>query len=141
MEEKYEPIKIIEAWGLDFNSGSAYAYAFIAGVKEPEKTIEYLQSALWYIKRQMSYAFDMEMISNTNSYYFCGKDDYDLTECGLSEYLPKIVAEKSKPGDRLFEYFCENLFYGHWHHCANYLEKMIKRQQEYDELTRPCCSG
>lgn len=51
---KYEPIVVIEAWGLGFNLGNALKYISRAGRKDPEKTEEDLQKAIWYIDRELS---------------------------------------------------------------------------------------
>ena len=51
---KYEPIVVIEAWGLGFNLGNALKYISRAGRKDPEKTEEDLQKAIWYINRELS---------------------------------------------------------------------------------------
>ena len=48
---KYEPIKVIEDWKLDFCLGNALKYISRAGRKEDE--IEDLKKARWYIKRRI----------------------------------------------------------------------------------------
>ena len=45
---------VIEAWGLGFNLGNALKYISRAGRKDPEKTEEDLQKAIWYINRELS---------------------------------------------------------------------------------------
>lgn len=47
----YEPVDIIEDWDLDFNIGNALKYIARAGRKDPAKTIEDLEKAVWYINR------------------------------------------------------------------------------------------
>lgn len=49
----YETIKVIEAWGLDFHLGNAIKYISRAGIKNPEKKVEDLQKAIWYINRKI----------------------------------------------------------------------------------------
>jgi iron-sulfur cluster repair protein YtfE (RIC family) len=49
----YEAIKVIEAWQLDFCLGNTLKYISRAGKKEPEKTIEDLEKALWYLQRKI----------------------------------------------------------------------------------------
>lgn len=51
---KYEPIVVIEAWGLGFNLGNALKYISRAGRKDPAKTEEDLRKAVWYIDRELS---------------------------------------------------------------------------------------
>lgn len=49
----YETIKVIEAWQLDFCLGNAVKYISRAGKKDPNKEIEDLQKAVWYIQRRI----------------------------------------------------------------------------------------
>lgn len=50
---KIEVIEAIEDWKLDYHSGNAVKYIARAGKKDPSKTIEDLQKALWYINRRI----------------------------------------------------------------------------------------
>lgn len=50
----YETINVIEAWGLGFNLGNAVKYISRAGKKDPQKTVEDLEKAVWYINREIS---------------------------------------------------------------------------------------
>ena len=45
----YEVINVIAAWKLDFALGNAIKYIARAGKKDPEKLIEDLEKAIWYI--------------------------------------------------------------------------------------------
>lgn len=47
----YETIKVIEAWGLNFNLGNAIKYISRAGKKGDIK--EDLQKAAWYLNREI----------------------------------------------------------------------------------------
>ena len=49
-----ETIDFIEAKNLPYHLGNAVKYISRAGKKEPEKTIEDLQKAVWYINRYIS---------------------------------------------------------------------------------------
>lgn len=53
---KYECIDIIESlgWGEGFNKGNALKYLMRAGKKDPNKTIEDLEKAKWYIEREIA---------------------------------------------------------------------------------------
>ena len=53
-DSKVETITAIEAWGLDFCLGNAVKYLSRAGKKDPAKTIEDLEKAIWYIKRRIA---------------------------------------------------------------------------------------
>lgn len=49
-DDPYEAIKVIEAWGLNFNLGNALKYIR----REPRKGgIEDLRKAVWYIQREI----------------------------------------------------------------------------------------
>lgn len=50
---KIEVIDFIEDKKLDFHLGNAVKYISRAGKKNPEKTIEDLQKAIWYINRKI----------------------------------------------------------------------------------------
>lgn len=45
----YESIKVINAWGLNFNLGNAVKYISRAGKKDPAKLIEDLEKARFYL--------------------------------------------------------------------------------------------
>lgn len=49
-----ETIDFIEAKKLPYHLGNAVKYISRAGKKHPEKTIEDLQKAIWYINRYIS---------------------------------------------------------------------------------------
>jgi len=49
----YEAIKVIEAWNLDFHLGNTVKYISRAGRKDPEKELEDLQKAKWYLERKI----------------------------------------------------------------------------------------
>jgi hypothetical protein len=50
----YEVIKVIMAWGLGFNLGSAVKYIGRAGKKDPDKHIEDLEKAAFYINYEIA---------------------------------------------------------------------------------------
>ena len=50
---RIEVIDFIEDKGLGFHLGNAIKYISRAGRKNPDKTIEDLQKAVWYINRQI----------------------------------------------------------------------------------------
>ncbi len=50
----FEVIDVINAWSLDFELGNAIKYIGRAGKKNPSKTIEDLQKAVWYINRKIN---------------------------------------------------------------------------------------
>lgn len=47
----YEAIKVIEAWDLGFRLGNTIKYISRAGKKD--ETIQELEKALWYLKREI----------------------------------------------------------------------------------------
>jgi hypothetical protein len=55
-DNPYEAIKVIEAWELDFSLGNAVKYISRAGKKDPAKTVEDLEKAVWYVERAIANA-------------------------------------------------------------------------------------
>lgn len=53
-ENPYETIKVIEAWGLNFNLGTAVKYIPRAGKKPGEDYLTDLRKAVWYIQREIA---------------------------------------------------------------------------------------
>lgn len=49
----YESIKVIDAWGLGFSLGNTVKYISRAGKKDPEKEIQDLEKALWYLQHHI----------------------------------------------------------------------------------------
>lgn len=49
----YEAVKVIEAWGLNFNTGNAAKYVSRAGKKDPARVLEDLEKAIWYLQREV----------------------------------------------------------------------------------------
>ena len=49
-----QAIDVIEAFELNFRTGNAVKYILRAGKKNPEKHIEDLKKAVWYLNRQIS---------------------------------------------------------------------------------------
>ena len=49
----YEAIKVIEAWSLGFCLGNTVKYISRAGKKDPEKLLEDLRKARWYLDREI----------------------------------------------------------------------------------------
>lgn len=52
-DNPYEAIKVIEAWGLNFSLGSAVKYISRAGKKDPDKHVQDLEKAAWYVNREI----------------------------------------------------------------------------------------
>lgn len=52
-DDPYECIKVIEAWELGFNLGSALRYISRAGKKPGEDVLRDLKKARWYIDREI----------------------------------------------------------------------------------------
>tara|TARA_Y100000592_G_C5361476_1_gene263906 strand:- start:62 stop:325 length:264 start_codon:yes stop_codon:yes gene_type:complete len=49
----YEAIKIIEHWDLGFNLGNVIKYVLRNGKKDPDKKLEDLEKAYWYLRREI----------------------------------------------------------------------------------------
>lgn len=50
---RYEVIKVIDAWDLDFSRGNAVKYIARAGKKNPDTEIEDLEKAIFYLKHEV----------------------------------------------------------------------------------------
>ncbi len=61
---KIEVIDFIESWGFGFHLGNAVKYISRAGKKDPAKTIQDLEKAIWYIKRAKEYGVNTMRIQN-----------------------------------------------------------------------------
>jgi lysozyme family protein len=49
----YEAIKVIDAWNLGFSLGNTVKYISRAGKKDPDKEIQDLEKAAWYLKHHI----------------------------------------------------------------------------------------
>lgn len=103
---KYETIDYIEQEGFGFHLGNAVKYISRAGKKDPEKKIEDLKKAVWYIDRATGACdkcylkkTDSSRYNNENqdSKIFIGDYLYDkgITEFELQQALIYLVACKS----------------------------------------------
>jgi len=63
-ENPYEAIKVIEAWDLGFCLGNTVKYISRAGKKEPDKVVQDLEKAKWYLEREIS---NLRSISRNDS--------------------------------------------------------------------------
>jgi len=52
-DRKYEPIAVIEDWGLNYRLGNAVKYISRNGRKPGEDRIEGLKKAIWYLEREI----------------------------------------------------------------------------------------
>jgi hypothetical protein len=50
----YEAIKVIDAWGLGFSLGNTVKYISRAGKKDPNKELEDLNKASWYLNHHIN---------------------------------------------------------------------------------------
>lgn len=50
----HETIDVIESWELGFNLGNVVKYISRSGIKDPNKHIEDLEKARWYLDREIS---------------------------------------------------------------------------------------
>lgn len=50
---EYEAIKVIDAWDLGFSLGNTVKYIARAGKKEPDKELQDLKKALWYLQHHI----------------------------------------------------------------------------------------
>lgn len=60
VNEAYEPIKVIRAWGLGFSLGNSVKYMVRAGKKDPAKHVEDLRKARWYLDEEIAHQEDLQ---------------------------------------------------------------------------------
>ena len=65
-ENPYEVIKVIRAFGLNFALGNSLKYIARAGKKDPDKTIEDLKKAAWYLNDEIK-TLEEEKAKKTNN--------------------------------------------------------------------------
>ena len=65
-DNKYEAIKIIEAYDLNFHLGNAIKYILRAGIKT-DSPVQDLEKAVWYLQRHLANT-KKEQDANPNSY-------------------------------------------------------------------------
>lgn len=53
-DNNYEAIKVIDAWDLGFSLGNTVKYISRAGKKDPNKELEDLKKALWYLQHHIN---------------------------------------------------------------------------------------
>lgn len=51
---KYEPIDVINDWELNFALGNTVKYISRAGRKDPDKKLEDLEKAAWYLNYEIN---------------------------------------------------------------------------------------
>lgn len=66
----YQPIHVIEAWGLGFCLGTALKYIARAGRKPGESRVKDLQKAIWYINRELEQEHQKELKFNAGGVEF-----------------------------------------------------------------------
>lgn len=107
-DNKYEAIKVIEAWGLDFCLGNAIKYIARAGKKDD--TIKDLRKAKWYIQRKIyqleptkseNISFDSLIQQLDQLIENCSKKELDYIKTGLHtlenfENAQKLAYMKAK---------------------------------------------
>jgi hypothetical protein len=63
---KFEVIEVIEDQNLNFHLGNAVKYICRAGKKDPKKTVEDLNKAVWYIKRHIETLKPQDQVRKPN---------------------------------------------------------------------------
>ena len=59
---KFEVIEVIEDWKMPYHLGNAIKYIARAGKKDPEKALQDLQKAVWYLERHIKINQDVEIM-------------------------------------------------------------------------------
>lgn len=82
----YQPIHVIEAWGLNFCVGTAVKYIGRAGKKPGESYQKDLQKAIWYLNRELEQVANRELQqSNLNGVNFEEQDGFVQARLPIEE--------------------------------------------------------
>lgn len=82
----YQPIHVIEAWGLNFFVGTAVKYIGRAGKKPGESYKKDLHKAIWYLRRELEQVANRELQqSNLNSVNFEEQDGFVQARLPIEE--------------------------------------------------------
>jgi len=82
----YQPIHVIEAWGLNFCVGTAVKYIGRAGKKPGESYKKDLYKAIWYLRRELEQVANRELQqSNLNSVNFEERDGFVQARLPIEE--------------------------------------------------------
>lgn len=82
----YQPIHVIEAWGLNFCVGTAVKYIGRAGKKPGESYKKDLHKAIWYLRRELEQVANRELQqSNLNSVNFEEQDGFVQARLPIEE--------------------------------------------------------
>lgn len=85
---QYEPLNVIADWELNYRLGSALKYISRAGRKDPTKTVEDLQKAVFYLNREI------EALEGANT-------PYSVTYEDVLEDYAACAAEGAEPRESL----------------------------------------
>ena len=89
---RYEVIDFIEGYGLGFHLGNAVKYICRAGKKDPNKEIEDLKKAIWYLRRAIHSPLfcSARTISLNNTMYIIPVRAF-CADKNLSAFLSKAI--------------------------------------------------
>lgn len=82
-DRKFEPIEVIEDWGLNYRLGNALKYISRNGRKPGEDPREGLKKAIWYLEREIASLDDAAPYGVTyedvlEDYAACASEGYDF---------------------------------------------------------------
>lgn len=91
-DRKFEPIQVIEDWGLNYRLGNAVKYISRNGRKPGEDPREGLRKAIWYLEREIEayeepksqYAVTYEDV--LQDYAACASEGYDVRRALDDQY-------------------------------------------------------
>lgn len=87
---QYEPLNVIADWELNYRLGSALKYISRAGRKDPSKTIEDLQKAVFYLNREI------EALEGVKTPYAVTYEDVleDYAACAAEGAEPRVSLDE-----------------------------------------------
>jgi len=83
---KFEAIDVIEDWDLGFNLGNTVKYISRAGKKDPDKHLEDLKKARWYLEREIANLSKVPPMQIEEEYKVLAELEAEHRHFGESEY-------------------------------------------------------
>jgi len=110
-DNKYEAIKIIEAWNCGFCLGTALKYLVRAGKKDQSKLIEDYKKALWYVQRAFT---NQECVDVPKEGDYCLNSVLKgLIVCDdVKEVLKCVANNQLEPGIWALQYMTDHTLIG-----------------------------
>lgn len=102
VDNPYEVIKVIHAWDLGFDLGNTVKYISRAGKKDPQKELEDLKKAAWYLNHHIK-MIEGKMIEGTNTLLTTITYDNNVIELHVNPKYGNADMHRAHGNHRLLE--------------------------------------